>query len=61
MCCYSVGGKLTSDTLRPSSLLSLVKLAVLLKILAMPKSGRIFCSEYDDSILNLGKLTSRVL
>lgn len=54
-------GKLTSDTLRPSWLLSFVKLAELLKILDMPMSGKRLCREYDSSILNLGKLISSLL
>lgn len=54
-------GKLTSDTLMSLSLLSLVRFAEWLKILAMPMSGSRLCREYDCSILNLGMLTSSLL
>lgn len=63
VCCNSMltNLALTSDTLRPASLLIFVRLAELLKTLAMPIPGRILWRRYDCSILNLGMLTSSLL
>lgn len=53
--------QLTSETMSLSSMLSFVRLAVLLNTLLMPISGRRVCSGYDCSILNFGKATSSLL
>lgn len=51
----------TSDTRRLFSLLSLVRFAEVLKMLAMPMSDRRVCREYDCTMLNLGRLISTLL
>lgn len=53
--------QLTSETMRPSFVLSFVRFAVLLNTLVMPISGRRLCREYDCSSLNFGKATSSLL
>lgn len=53
--------QLTSETMRPSLVLSFVRLAVLLKTLLMPISGRRLWRGYDCSSLNFGKVTSSLL